>query len=214
MFCAASLSAQTPSFTAATVVNAASLIAGPIAPREVAQLYGTGLEPAAPATCGAAFPFPASCGGTSVLVNGKAAPVQFASASQIDFEAPVDLSGSGATLEVTTQVSGQTLQSAVVTVPVAAITPGIFTATQNNLTIGEFTRTTGGSLILASNPALPGDALTVYGTGFGQTNPVGTSGSLAPAGAQLLAPVTMAIAGLAGVSHSMKAKAGYPLQDE
>jgi uncharacterized protein (TIGR03437 family) len=194
---AASLAAQTPSFTAATVVNAGGLTAGPIAPRELVEVDGTGLGPAARTSCGAAFPLPASCGGTSALVNGKAAPMVSASATQITFEAPVDLSGSSATLQVTTQSNGQTLQSAVVTVPVAAIAPGVFTVTQDNLTTGEFVRTTGGSVILASNPALPGDVLTVYGTGFGQTNPVGTSGSIAPAGAQFLAPVAITVAGLA-----------------
>src|SRR5271166_3408222 len=34
-------------------------------------------------------------------------------------------------------------------------------------------------------------------TGFGKTNPIGTSGDLAPAGAQLTEPVTITIGGLA-----------------
>jgi uncharacterized protein (TIGR03437 family) len=192
---AAALPAQTPSFAPAAVVNAATFASEPIAPREIVTILGTGLGPAALVTC--ATPYPTSCGGSSVLVNGEAAPIYFASASEINFEAPVDLSGSSATLEVTTEVSGQTLKSTAVTIPVTAVAPGIFTTTQNNLTIGEFIRVTGDSVISASNPALPGDVLTVYGTGFGQTNPVGTSGSPPSAGAQLVAPVKITVAGLA-----------------
>ena len=85
------------------------------------------------------------------------------------------------------------VQSAIVTVPVAAAAPGIFTAADN---IGGFTRVAGNSFISASNAALPGDVLTVYGAGFGQTNPRGVSGIVAPANAQVVAPVTVAVAGL------------------
>ena len=59
---AASLAAQTPSFTAAAVLNAASFAAGPIAPREDLEIFGTGLGPATLVTCGAVFPIPTSCG--------------------------------------------------------------------------------------------------------------------------------------------------------
>ena len=174
-------------------MNSFSTASGPIAPRELVEIFGSGLGPAAPAVC--SVPYPTTCGGTSVLVNGKAAPVYLASSSQLGFEAPVDLSGSTATIQVTTLVNGQTLQSATVTASVAAVAPGIATAVQNNITTGAFTRARGG-LISASSPALPGDALGL-GTGFGQTNPVGTSGSLAPANAQLAAPVTVTVGGLA-----------------
>lgn len=193
---AGSLRAQTPTIISGGILNGASLASGPIAPREVVEVFGSGLGPAAATVCGVP-PYPTTCGGSYVVVNGKAAPLYFVSATQIGFEAPVDLSGSSATIQVTTVVNGQTLQSSTATVSVAAVAPGIFTATQNGVSTGEFVRTSGGSLISSSNPALPGDALTVYGTGFGQTNPVGTSGAVAPANAQIVAPVTVTVAGLA-----------------
>jgi len=209
---AATLCAQAPSFTPAAVLNGCSLAAGPIAAREVVDVIGTGLAAAGPSCTAQAVPYPTSCNGSSVLVNGKAAPMYFASSSEVIFQVPVDLSGSTATLQVTALVNGQTLQSAIATVPVAAAAPGICTVTQNNLTIGAFTRTAAGTLISASSPALPGDALTVFGTGFGQTNPVGTSGSLAPANAELSAPVTVTVAGSgAKVSVALPSPSGVGL---
>jgi uncharacterized protein (TIGR03437 family) len=193
------LSGQTPSFTPAGVVNAASFAGGPIAPRELVNILGTGLGPNDSTGSCDSVPEPTTCGGTSVLVNGKPAPILTAFAIFILFEAPVDLSGSIATLQVTTQVNGQTLQSAIATISVAAAVPGIFNTSVNgaNVTTGIFIRTADGTLISTSNPALPGDRLTGYGTGFGKTNPIGTSGNLAPAGAQLTEPVTVTIGGLA-----------------
>ncbi len=194
---AAILSGQAPSFAPAGVVNSASLAGGPIAPREMVTIFGTGLGPNGVNICGTIL---TSCVGSSVLVNGTAAPIFAAGTvngqSQLSFEAPVDLSGSTATLQVTTQVNGQTLQSAIVMVPVAAVAPGIFSYSSNGLTFGTINRTAGGN-ITTSNPALPGDTLTAYGTGFGKTDPVGTSGSPPPAGAQLTVPVTVTVGGLA-----------------
>ena len=114
------------------------------------MIVGTGLGPAptAPASC-ITVPWLTSCGGTSVPVNGEAAPVSFASANNLTFEAPVNLSGSSETLQVTKQVNGQTLQSAVVTVPIAAVAPGSpFTVTAGNLPVVV---TVGGQKARASN---------------------------------------------------------------
>lgn len=214
---AAILSGQTPSIQA--VVNGATFAIGPIAPRESVTIFGTGLGPNAVVSCGTPLPIPTSCAGSSVLVNGNAAPIFSAigvnGQSQIAFEAPVDLSGSTATLQVTTQVNGQTLQSAIVMIPVAAVAPGMFSyTTANGLTFGAIIRTADGKLITTSNPALPGDTLTAYGTGFGGTNPVGTSGSLAPPGAQLTVPVTVTVGGLAASGVAAMPSSVGPGQDQ
>lgn len=191
-FCAAAanLSAQSPTIIA--VLNAASLTAGPIAPREVAEIFGSALGPTPAQTC--PIPFPKTCGGVSVLVNGTAAPMVLVSSGQVGFEVPVDLSGPTAQVQVTTQVNGQTLQSPVVAVPVSAVAPAIF-GSSGSAGFGMFLRAAA-TLVSESAPALPGEPLTIFGTGFGQTNPVGTSGTLPPANTKLVAPVSVTVAGL------------------
>jgi uncharacterized protein (TIGR03437 family) len=169
--CSLGITAQTPAVTS-PVLNAASFASGPIAPRELVTIFGANLGPASACSI-PSLPYPTACAGFSVLVNGKAAPLELVQSRQMNFQVPVDLSGASATLQVTAQVNGQTLQSAIVTIPVAAVAPGLFT----NAGIGWFLRKSSTDSITASNPAHPGDVLSASGTGFGITNPVGTSGS-------------------------------------
>jgi uncharacterized protein (TIGR03437 family) len=180
--------AQTPAIT--TVVNGASVASGAIAPREAVAVFGTNIGPTTLIAANAA-PYPTALGGYSVLVNGKAAPLFYVSAGQVNFQAPVDLSGASATIQVTGQVNGQTLQSAVMTVPVAPTAPGLYTTAGN---IGQFLGQSGDT-ISATNPAKPGETVVIYATGFGATNPAGTSGIAPPANAQLLASVSMTVGG-------------------
>jgi uncharacterized protein (TIGR03437 family) len=160
--------AQIPSFTAASVVNSASLAPGAIAPREIVSILGSNLGPASNACSNSSHPI--SCGGFSVLVNGNSAPLLFVQSSQINFQVPVDVSGPSATIQVTGLVSGKVLQSEVVTIPVAAVAPGLYTRTQNGVAIGNFSHMDF-SLITPGTPAVPGDMLIVYGTGFGKAVP-------------------------------------------
>src|SRR3954452_16331928 len=82
-FLTSSVQAQTPSFTAAGVVNAASGAASSLAPGMLAQISGSNLgDLLFPRNCGLTFPVTTNCGGTSVLVNGTAAPVVFSSGTQ------------------------------------------------------------------------------------------------------------------------------------
>ncbi len=63
---AAALFAQTPTFTAATVVNGLSFVSEPIAARELVEILGRGLGPATTTSCSVP-PIPTWCSGTSVL---------------------------------------------------------------------------------------------------------------------------------------------------
>src|SRR3954454_20236103 len=76
--------AQTP--TIGSVVNGASFAPGAIAPGEILIIFGSNLGDATLKLCPVA-PVPAwptVCSGVTVLVNGKAAPIAFVSASQIE----------------------------------------------------------------------------------------------------------------------------------
>jgi len=191
---ALSAEAQTPSFTAASVVNAGSLVSGPIAPGMVTNITGSNLgDPTFFRSCIGNVPVPTICYGISVLVNGAPAPVLYNSAGQVTFQAPFSLTGSTATIQVTSNLSGSTLSSAIASVPVAPTAPGLFTANNTGTGTGYYFDAAGlGSDY--SQPVQVGDTVVLYGTGFGVTSPAVATGALGPnAAAAAVAPVTMTI---------------------
>jgi uncharacterized protein (TIGR03437 family) len=186
--------AQTPTFTAASVKNAASMVSGPIAPGMVVAITGSDLgDPNFPGNCMNVTPVPATCNAVSVLVNGATAPKIYDSATELTFQAPFSLSGSTATVQVTSTLSGQSLSSAVITVPVAATNPGLFSAGGTGSGTGYYFD--GSGLIAEYSQAVqPGDTVVLFATGFGATNPAVATGALGPTpGAAATATVTMTV---------------------
>ncbi len=145
------------------VVNAASHLAGAIAPGELVVITGSGLGPAqvvfaAPDSNGV---YAAQLAGTTVLVNGTPVPLIYSSATQV--EAVVPDSVAGGTAQITVTYQGQT--SASFPVPVAPAAPGIFTADSTGL--GHATTINQNGLI--NVPAhWEGDVITLFVTGTGQ----------------------------------------------
>lgn len=122
---ALSAQAQSPTFTAAGVVNAATMAAGSLSPGERVVINGTNLgDPSFFRNCALSYPVTTTCFGVQVLVNGTAAPVINTSATQLTFQVPYAVTGSNATVQVTSNLSGSTLSSGVVTIPVAPTSPG------------------------------------------------------------------------------------------
>src|SRR5258708_28067863 len=96
------------------VLNAASFAppGNPIAPGQFVALFGTGL---AASNRTATAPYPSILNGVTVQVNGKASPIYFVSAGQINFLVPYATTGTSATIVV--QNNGA--NSNTVTVPLA-----------------------------------------------------------------------------------------------
>jgi uncharacterized protein (TIGR03437 family) len=118
--------------------------------------------------------FPTSLGGTSVTINGKAAYLSYVSPGQINLEAPDDTPTGPVSVVVTTP-SG----TATATVTLAAYAPsfalvdgkhvaGIITHSDGTY---NFVGPTGTSLGFPTVAAKAGDVVTVFGVGFGPTNP-------------------------------------------
>ena len=131
------------------VVNAATYASGaPMAPGSVAAIFGSYLT-LKPDT---SFSGPvAALGGTTVEINGIAAPIYATTQAQVNVEIPWELAGlAEASLKLT--VDGQ--ESAPVTIKLADSAPYIFFFGAQ-------------PLILRPSPAQPGSTLTIYGTGFG-----------------------------------------------
>ncbi len=162
-----------------TIVNAASLRTGAVAPGEIATIFGSGIGPAT----GVAASLPnASLGGTQVLFNGRLAPLFYASATQLNLQVPYSL-GDGSTCEVQVLVNGLVKSRA--TVDVAAASPGIFTVAAGSGQVAALNED--GSVNSADRPAARGSVLVLFATGGGKTNPSWTEG--VPAGVPLPAPV-------------------------
>ncbi len=163
------------------VVNGATNIPAGIAPNTYISIFGTNLSSSTRIWAGSDFgnngtALPKSLEGTSVTVNGKPAYVEYISPTQINAITPSDTAaGSGINVVVTT--NGQA--SDPVPVTLNKIAPGFFTfdgkyvAAQDALT-GTFIGKTGlfPTAPDLTAPAKPGQIVTLYGTGFGPTNPV------------------------------------------
>jgi uncharacterized protein (TIGR03437 family) len=157
------------------VTNGASNQTGAIAPGEVVVLYGAALGPAQlvqfqPNSDGSV---PLTTGGTSVVINGAFAPVLYSSASQVGAVVPFGVTGSQA--QVFVQYNGES--SAPVTVGVADAAPAVFTLNASGTGQAAAINNQDGSINGSSHPANAGAYVSLYATGFGQTNPPGQDGA-------------------------------------
>lgn len=156
------------------VLNSASVRQGITSPGEIVSIYGIGLGPANavifdPNTPPLPTTLPAS-GGTSVTVNGVAAPVLYSSASQLTCIVPYAISGTTATFAVT--YNGLTSRN--FTVTLAPTSPGIYTVNGSGSGPGailNFDSTTSDYVLNASSTAAArGSLVVIYVTGGGATS--------------------------------------------
>ncbi len=135
--------AARPAFLPASVLNAASFVAG-VVPGGIASIFGSNL------------------GGTnaSVLVNGRSTTVLFANDGQVNFLVPSDVPTG--TAQLTIQAGNAA--SAVVPVPVVDVQPGLFFDSASGF--GAVTIAGTGQLT-AVQPARPGQYVEVYATALG-----------------------------------------------
>ena len=134
-----------------------------------------------------------SLGGTSVLFDGVAAPVTYASSTQVNAIVPFELAGT--TISTQVQVSVQGILSSPVTEFLASSTPAIFTASGGSGQGAVLNQDN--SPNSSSNPAAVGSVLQVFLTGAGQTSPAGVDGQLAGSTPALpLGAVTATIGGV------------------
>jgi uncharacterized protein (TIGR03437 family) len=184
-------SAAAPGLT--KVVNAASYAEGGISPGEVVTLFGVNLGPPdlARLVLDSSGSVANQVAGVQVLFNGVAAPLIYASATQVAAVAPYDLDGQS-TAAVKVTVNGQASNS--LTVPVVPAAPGIFTADASGSGGGAILN---GDLSLntATHGAAAGEIVAVYMTGEGQTNPAGVNGKVTGAPPTPRLPVTATIDG-------------------
>jgi uncharacterized protein (TIGR03437 family) len=172
---------------ALSVVNAASLANGPVAPGEVVTIFGSGMGPQAgvSALVNPAGPLAAELADTVVLFDGVPAPLFYTQANQVNAQVPYTVAGN-ATANVAVVYQGAAVNT--VSVAVASSAPGIFPTAINQ----------DGTYNSTANPAASGAYLTIFSTGEGLTNGANISGQPATAPyAQPDLPLTATLAGVA-----------------
>ncbi|MBY0505850.1 MAG: hypothetical protein K2X03_18180 [Bryobacteraceae bacterium] len=136
---------------------------------------------------------PTSLDGVSVTINGKQAFVYFISPKQINVQAPADsLSGS-----VQVVVSNANGTSAATSVQLQSVLPGFFRLSEDYITatdaLGGYVAPPNLVSGLLTLPAKSGDTITLWGTGFGPTNPGFTAGEVITNARPLMNPVKIRV---------------------
>jgi uncharacterized protein (TIGR03437 family) len=166
--------AQGPPVAAAGgVVNNGTFASGePLAQGDIAAVFGNQFTFDAPQSA-ASLPLQTSMDNVQVLVNGKAAPVYYTSAAQINFEVPID----AATGDGTVQVVRNGQAGNLIYVDINAQAPR-FIVYNGNYAI--MTTPAGALTGIPSNPVKVGDTIVIYALGLGPTSPAVPSGTASP----------------------------------
>ena len=145
------------------IVNALSPLPS-IAPGSLISIWGTNLAPAA-ATPDPPALVASSIGGTSVTINGFAAPLLYVSPTLINAQLPFEV-GPGAAARLVVEVDGA--KSAPALFPVTATAPGVsFLSTNSSPNHALAVNYADGTLNAPDHPAAPGQYVILYLTGQG-----------------------------------------------
>jgi uncharacterized protein (TIGR03437 family) len=166
--------------TIVSMVNAASYIDGAISPGEMVTIFGSGIGPATAAyatTDPSTGKLATTIGGVQVLFSGVAAPLIYASSTQVSAVVPYEMA-SFANPAVWIEYAGETSNTDQVTLaPTAA---GLFAQNSSGSGTGAILNQDN-SLNGPGHPAAKGSIVQVYMTGEGQTNPQGVTGAITAA---------------------------------
>lgn len=159
-----------------TVVNAASLKGGAIAPGEIVSIFGSGLGPktGVSAQLASGQVLANQIGDTKVLFNGTSAALFYVQDGQVNAQAPYEIAGLPA---VTVQVLYKGAVAGQTSVPVTDASPAVFAVAGGTGPAAALNQD--GTINSATNPAPRGSVVTLFATGEGQTDPAGVDGQLA-----------------------------------
>jgi uncharacterized protein (TIGR03437 family) len=164
--------APLPKIAANGIVNGASFSAdAPAAPGAIVSVFGDNFISQLAVPPG--DPLPTTLQGVSVTFNGAKAPLFFVAPGQINAQVPYGVSGSSATVQVTTPAGTSNTE----TINLAPASPAIFTANQNGsgqaVVVFANTTTIVGPVKSGTDwrPAKTGDTITIYMNGLGAVTP-------------------------------------------
>jgi uncharacterized protein (TIGR03437 family) len=159
------VAAVPPKLNLTGVLNAFSLLTGPIAAGEIVTLSVPDFRPAHNLNVGISevLPLETTLGGTQVLFDGKPVPVMTVSAGKIVCIAPQDF---GTNQSTTIQVNASGTLSNPLTVGIAPTALGLLSADGSGTGLAN-ARNNDGKLNSPTHPAKRGTRITVYFTGAG-----------------------------------------------
>jgi uncharacterized protein (TIGR03437 family) len=183
-----------PTVSVQSLGSAASYVGGGVAPGEIVVLTGSGLGPKDLTTAQlvGGTKLATQLGATQVLFDNQPAPLIYVSDKQTSVIVPYAVAGKTTTQMV---VVNGTDRSTAVPVTVLATHPALFSADASGRGQGALLNEDG-SYNTPANPALRGHLIQLFGTGEGQTSPVGLDGALALVQfPKPVVPVTVTIGG-------------------
>ena len=153
---------RAPSFSSEGLVNPATGQAV-FAPYSICTIYGADLFLNGAAAATGRTQVPNSLGGVAVLIGSIQAGIFYISSSQINFLIPNSLTPG--TYPITVVRDG--FASPTVPIVIQDVAPGLFASSPG---IASTTHADG-SAVSADSPAIPGEVVIFYGTGFGRARP-------------------------------------------
>ena len=176
-----------PAILPTGIMNGASFEPG-LSPGSIAALFGAHITGAGGFVLASEIPLPRQIAGTSLTVNGMAAPL-FAVANVggqelISFQVPWEVVGQ---LLVTVIVNNNGQVSNPVLVVLQSVMPGIFTI---DGTAGAILHGASTSPVTAADPAAAGELVTIYATGLGPVSATPATGAAALAEPQSITGFT------------------------
>jgi uncharacterized protein (TIGR03437 family) len=193
----------------ALIVNGASDLYLPVAPGEVVSIFGNniGFTIQATAQANANGVFATQFAGTMVTFNGISAPILISGPTFVSVVVPYELSGASVANVVVMQ-NGQTTGTAAI--PVADVSPGIFTGTSTGINGGLPVLNADGTVNTTANAAAESSTIILFVTGEGQTSPGGIDGLVNGASNTPVPvlPVTVTVGGTAATVVSAAEASG------
>lgn len=148
-----------PQFMPAGLVSAATFQQSSLAPGSLVTLFGINLN------------------GATVQFGNIAAPVLYASSTQLNLQVPWELQGQSTTMVT---VTANSITSAPQSIPVGAVAPGIFSLGAPQGGQGAIVNRAG-MVVDANSPAHAGDSIEIYATGLGAVTNTPQTGATAVA---------------------------------
>jgi uncharacterized protein (TIGR03437 family) len=179
-----------------TVHAFAPLVGAPLAPGNIAAIYGSNL--AIITEVPNVVPLPTDVNGTQVLIGGIKAPIYFTSDGQVNAQIPYELEPNK---QYQVIVAANGALSTPDSIQVSAVVPGL-AAYADGTVIAEHAD---GTLINAGSPAKGGEVAVVYLSGLGSTSGGDvTSGGASPGAGDLATPNVTPTVAVGGVSAKIE----------
>jgi len=163
------------------ILNAASFASGSIAPNTWMTIKGADLSPVTATWQVSGTTLPTTLNNVGVTINGEPAYVSFIGNQQINFLTPADIQpGSTAQIVVTNNglASAPVTSSVVQQQAPAFFTIGTGAQGQNYIAALHVDGSLVGPSTLKATAANAGETISLYGTGFGLTNPAAPNGQV------------------------------------